>query len=169
MQLATHSFWIDCNPPRGTAQASVRILKRRDGSQFVGRSMDSKATAVRQFLAAHFNLNRPPSRFEGPVRLRIEWVSPWRSAEPKRERAKGEKLCDRRPDCDNLCKLVLDVLTQAGFWVDDAQVADLRLVKKWGDRPGIGIRIEGAGGNGQLAAPVPAHQTLPGFDVESEA
>lgn len=36
---------------------------------------------------------------------------------------------DRRRDLDNLQKAAFDALTKAGFWMDDVQVVDYRVVK----------------------------------------
>lgn len=47
-----------------------------------------------------------------------------------------------RPDCDNLAKGMLDPMTKIGFWRDDAQVVDLRIVKRWGDVAGIYVEVE---------------------------
>jgi crossover junction endodeoxyribonuclease RusA len=35
----------------------------------------------------------------------------------------------RRRDLDNLQKAAFDALTKAGFWLDDSQVIDYRVVK----------------------------------------
>ena len=48
-----------------------------------------------------------------PVKIRIECHMPDR----------------RRRDLDNLQKAAFDALTKAGFWLDDAQVVDYRVVK----------------------------------------
>lgn len=48
-----------------------------------------------------------------PLRLRIECYMPDR----------------RRRDLDNLQKAVFDALTKAGFWLDDVQVIDYRVIK----------------------------------------
>ncbi|MFA8674128.1 crossover junction endodeoxyribonuclease RusA [Escherichia coli] len=48
-----------------------------------------------------------------PVKIRIECHMPDR----------------RRRDLDNLQKASFDALTKAGFWLDDAQVVDYRVVK----------------------------------------
>lgn len=48
-----------------------------------------------------------------PLRLRIECHMPDR----------------RRRDLDNLQKAAFDALTKAGFWLDDVQVIDYRVIK----------------------------------------
>jgi len=50
---------------------------------------------------------------ESPLKLRIECHMPDR----------------RRRDLDNLQKAAFDALTKAGFWLDDCQVVDYRVVK----------------------------------------
>ena len=49
-----------------------------------------------------------------------------------------------RPDCDNLVKIVGDVLTKLQFYKDDGQVFDLRVSKFWGEKVGITVTIEEA-------------------------
>lgn len=41
-----------------------------------------------------------------------------------------------RPDCDNMVKLLLDVMTALRFWNDDAQVTSLTLIKRWSEGEG---------------------------------
>lgn len=48
-----------------------------------------------------------------PLRVRVECYMPDR----------------RRRDLDNLQKAAFDALTKAGFWADDSQVVDYRVVK----------------------------------------
>lgn len=38
-----------------------------------------------------------------------------------------------RPDCDNVAKLLIDCMTKLGFWVDDSQVARLRVSKRYAE------------------------------------
>lgn len=52
-------------------------------------------------------------RTSSPLKIRIECHMPDR----------------RRRDLDNLQKAAFDALTKAGFWVDDCQVVDYRVVK----------------------------------------
>jgi Holliday junction resolvase RusA-like endonuclease len=135
-------FFLSCLPPKSTHQASLRIMKRRDGTQFVGKFANSKGKGVQNFLLLMLREFKPEKPFEGPLSLSVAWCYDWRSAESKKVRAKGMKWCDTRPDCDNILKLLADCMTQLGFWHDDSQVARLLFEKCWSDRPGIGIEVE---------------------------
>lgn len=47
-----------------------------------------------------------------------------------------------RPDTDNLDKALKDVMTELGFWTDDALVAREHIAKIWHRaKPGLFIRI----------------------------
>lgn len=49
-----------------------------------------------------------------------------------------------KPDIDKLERTILDALTDANVWVDDAQVADLNCRKRYvefGERPGASIAV----------------------------
>jgi len=74
---------------------------------------------------------RPVPRLEGPCRvaLRFTFARPQtlcRLRDPLTQFPHG-----RKPDVDNLCKLILDVLTQQGWWRDDGVVAELQAFKFW--------------------------------------
>ena len=135
------AFTINCVPPKSTHQASLRIMKRRDGTQFVGKCETSKGKKVQRELLTLFAEHRPPEMLSGPLGVAVDWVYPWRKSEPKKNRTTGLKPCDTRPDVDNLAKCVLDIMTRLGFWGDDGQVAALTFCKFWGDKPRIGVSI----------------------------
>ena len=44
----------------------------------------------------------------------------------------GEIFPTKRPDDDNICKLCADALNGIGYH-DDAQIVDLRIIKKYGE------------------------------------
>ncbi|MHC4616316.1 MAG: RusA family crossover junction endodeoxyribonuclease [Planctomycetota bacterium] len=135
------NFTIHCIPPKSTHQANLRILKRHDGTQFVGKMKSSKGKAVERDLISLLTPHVPPEPFSGPIRLKVWWNYPWRKSEPKKNRTEGWKWCDTRPDCDNLLKLLEDVMTRLGFWTDDSQVAQVTFSKRWCDVPGIEIEV----------------------------
>lgn len=132
---------INCIPPKHTAQASNKILKTKDGKYFIGKKSDSKAKQTQNDLMSLLYPYRPQKPLEGALKLEIKWVYPFRKSEPKKNRIR-ELYCYTRPDVDNLCKLLFDVMTRLGFWLDDSQIADLHFVKCWSDNPRIEIFIE---------------------------
>jgi crossover junction endodeoxyribonuclease RusA len=79
--------------------------------------------------------------FTGPVRVQIVFWLPRPKTLPKKIR-----LPSKRPDLDKLTRAILDALTDAAIWVDDAQVQQLALVKYYASAhpPGAAITIEPA-------------------------
>lgn len=80
------------------------------------------------------NRAQPPEPLKGPLSLEIvacfSYPASWSRAKRDRIRAKVSK-----PDLDNLAKGAMDVLTACGFWLDDAQVAELVVRKCYADQP----------------------------------
>jgi Holliday junction resolvase RusA-like endonuclease len=74
------------------------------------------------------------SPIEGAVRLDVLFAF----AQPK-----GRKLQFKisKPDIDNLEKAVMDALTNAGVWLDDAQVVEKHSTKVFGERDATTIFI----------------------------
>ena len=84
-------------------------------------------------------MNKPDEKLSGALRLIVKWLFPI-----KGKHTDGEYKITR-PDTDNLIKLLKDVMTEVGFWNDDAQVASEINEKFYADIPGIYIRIEEIG------------------------
>lgn len=72
---------------------------------------------------------------EGALRVHLDFMFP----APTR-RAEGTWRV-KKPDLDNLTKAVMDALTDAGAWQDDAQVAELNARKRYGAGSGVDIKI----------------------------
>lgn len=67
-----------------------------------------------------------------PVSMTVFAVWPWpKSWSEKKRRVQGAHNKTSKPDADNVAKLVSDSLNGIVF-VDDAQVAELRVVKQYG-------------------------------------
>jgi len=132
------AFHLPIVPPKATSQTK-RLVMVGGKPRFFPKKEHAQAENDLLLLCRPF---APAEPLAGPLTLRVDFVFPWRKSEPKRRLALGRVPMDARPDCDNLVKLVADVLTRLGFYGDDGQVAALQVTKAWGDRPGIAVAIE---------------------------
>ena len=133
-------FFIKCNPPKTTMQATTRIFKNKySGKMFIGKT--DKAKSVKEELMALLRPYVPEKPFDKPVRVIIEWGYPYLKSVRKKDIGKVIP-CDTRPDCDNLIKGFFDIMTRLGFWVDDSIVYDVRFRKFYTESAGIGVAIE---------------------------
>ena len=132
------AFRMDGMPPRKTLQAGRGAYVENGEVRFF-TSPEVRAEAWQ--MRAEFKRQLPAGwrARRDPVRVRVELVYAMRK--PERERLEGTAAAEmliphvERPDADNLVKSLLDSMTRAGVWEDDAQVHDLR-VRKWrGMRP----------------------------------
>lgn len=120
-------------PPRSTAQEKQYTVK--NGKVRVYETANAKAAKqlLRLVLAPH----APREPLTGAIGLDVMW----RFAYKGRAHYDGEYKTTR-PDTDNLDKALKDVMTQLGYWSDDALVAREHIVKIWHkSRPGLFIRI----------------------------
>lgn len=89
---------------------------------------------ARQKLTAHLARHVPSEKLTGPLQLVTKWCYPAGSH-------KNGEYKTTKPDTDNMIKLLKDVMTDLGFWVDDALVASEITEKFWADIPGIYICV----------------------------
>ncbi len=86
------------------------------------------------------NDGKPMARFEGPVRLAIEFVMKRPAGTPKRSTPPAVK----RPDLDKLQRAIFDAVSSAGVWRDDSQVIDVHARKRLAgidETPGCHLQI----------------------------
>ena len=93
------------------------------------------ANAYNKF-AAHLAQHRPQTPMSGAVRLTTKWLFPI-----KKGHSDGEYKTTK-PDTENSLKLLKDVMTDLGFWRNDAQVASEVTEKFWSVIPGIFVEVE---------------------------
>lgn len=92
--------------------------------------------AVRSKLQAYLARYIPAKKYTRAVRLVTKWCFPITG------RHRDGEYKTTKPDTDNLQKLLKDVMTDLGYWTDDALVASEIIEKFWAARPGIYIAIE---------------------------
>lgn len=80
-------------------------------------------------------------KYKGPVGLEIVYFY-----ETKDKKKLKQFYKDTKPDCDNVNKLLQDVLADLGFFeVGDGQVAKLQFAKCWDIKPHISIKTRELG------------------------
>lgn len=132
------AFRLPIVPPKATSQTKRLVMVGGKPRFFPKKEHQQAENDLMLLIRPH----TPPAPMTGPIQLSVSFVFPWRKSETKARRAMGRIPNDCRPDCDNLVKLVGDVLTKLRFYEDDGQVSSLRVSKAWGDNVGIYITIQ---------------------------
>ena len=130
-------FYLPIVPPKATSQTKRLVMIGGKPRFFAKKEHQSAENDLMLLCAPH----APTSPLSGPLMLAVRFVFPFRKSETKQRIAMGLIPNDARPDCDNLVKLVGDVLTKLRFYNDDGQICDLRVSKFWGERVGISVEI----------------------------
>lgn len=127
----TTEFFLPMIPPTKTHQ-------QKKVSVVAGKPIfyePPELVAVRQKLIGHLGKYVPKKKYTGAVQLIVKWLFPITKG-----RHDGQWKTTR-PDTDNLQKLLKDVMTDLGYWTDDALVACEVIEKFWAAQPGIYIKI----------------------------
>lgn len=132
-------FRVGLEPIRTTHQTDLRILKTRDGRQFIGKMSKSKVKKWGETFALLVRRHKPDVPISGPLWLRLVFAFPLN----KGDKGKGGPH-HVRPDWDNLPKTVCDILTREGFWHDDGQIVIGQVVKVRSRHPFIGVKVSQA-------------------------
>lgn len=135
------SVEVPINPPRSTMQGSTRILKKRDGSTFIGRPTNSNAKKARGLLKSYLLPYAPKEPLDGALCVNIIYNFEFNKSEKKSNKDKGIIPHSKRPDSDNLMKGLLDVLTECKYWNDDSQISSLQFEKNYSADPVLSINI----------------------------
>lgn len=96
---------------------------------------DGKAEAK---LTAHLMKHIPEQPYSGAIRVVVKWCYP-----RKAKHQEGEPYTNK-PDVDNLCKALFDIMTRLHYWNDDKQIYSAVVEKYWSDVPGVFVKIEEA-------------------------
>lgn len=114
--------------PKATAQ--MRQFNGKTHTCYKSKTLEATERLYRAQLTPH----KPEKPAEGPIRLFICLY--FDKARPKKLWGKYKIT---RPDVDNFCKALIDQMTKCGYWLDDAQIADLHIIKKYAENASIYI------------------------------
>lgn len=121
-------------PPTTTHQQKQVTIKNGKPIFYEPESL-KKARAI---LTAHLGQHVPGEMFKGkPVHCTVKWFFPTKS-----KAIQDGDFKKTKPDTHNLNKLLFDVMTDLGFWEDDALVASETIQKFWVKKSIPGIYIE---------------------------
>lgn len=130
-------------PDNPTVTSQEKGFNRYTGQIYTKSEVKNLKSTYAFEIRRAMSVDRIPNpRFTGAVRLNITFV--FRS--PVKKSWGKYKLT--KPDCDNCAKGLIDVLgddREVGLgWFEngDQQVCDLRVIKKWGDKPMVIIEAE---------------------------
>lgn len=83
-------------------------------------------------------------RFTSPVRVTIKAFCKTPKGKAKRvveDMLNGRILPTKKPDADNIAKIILDGLNKVA-WDDDTQVVDVMVTKRYAENPLVAVIIE---------------------------
>lgn len=125
-------FFHECILPTTTAQ-----------SQGYRRYKSGKKLYAEAFFLAVMEKYAPAKPMTGPLISCITLTYPLLKEHIKQGLTLVPK--DTTPDYDNCAKIINDAITKAKIWEDDAKVFDGRIVKYYGEFPGIAATIKQIG------------------------
>ena len=135
--IEPYSFTIPGEPVgKGRARASAvggfaRMYTPKKTSSYEGKVAVIYAALGRP----HPDESRPP--FAVTIQAHFEKPASWSAK--KRAAMDGEPCC-KKPDADNIAKIICDALNGLA-WHDDSQIAELTVFKTWSSTPYVGVTI----------------------------
>lgn len=96
--------------------------------------------AALKYAAMEAMGDQPP--LEGPLEMHMHVVVPISVSWPKKRQQaarEGRELPTKKPDLDNFMKTI-DACNLI-VWVDDSQIVKTSIEKRYGDKPGMTIRV----------------------------
>ena len=126
--------------PTTTAQQKGECIRYKitNGQKvpYIQHYKKAKVSVMRQEFELKLKRFKPATPATGPVSLTvilyfsIKDKKLWGCHKPK------------KPDCSNYVKEIEDAMSAVGFWQDDSQIAELRVIKYYAETAAIFIRVE---------------------------
>jgi len=139
------SFFVP-GDPIAKGRPKTRVVQTTEGKAFATIYTPTKTrVATTNFFAVAVRY-RPAAPHLGPVILTLKFVLPIPKSTTKKKRAEiaeGWNAHIKKPDLDNLIKLVKDAMGKDVFWHSDSQVYRMGPPEKvYGDTPGTHVLVE---------------------------
>jgi len=131
-------FKLKMIPPTATAQQKGECIRGGYIHHYKKHKIAAAEAILRDALLPY--VPEEPIT-DTPVKLDVLWEFPYPKS-AKKHQPGWDRWKITRPDTDNLNKLLKDVMTDMGFWKDDALICREQVWKFYTDEPGIMINIE---------------------------
>lgn len=102
-----------------------------------------KTSHYESLVAWSYSNSAKGYKFTSPVRVTIKAYHkpPKKSKKVVEDMLNGHILPTKKPDVDNVAKIILDGLNKVA-WEDDTQVVDVMVTKRYGEEPMVAVIIE---------------------------
>lgn len=131
--------------PVAKARHRSFVKTSRNGKLYAGTYAPSENAKAESEFIALAEPHAPPRPFDGPLEISLIFYLPIATSSPawwKHAAAIGRAHHCKKPDVDNLAKLVLDAMTRSGqWWRDDTQIVSLHAHKRYGDTPETAVEV----------------------------
>ena len=126
-------------PPRGKGAGRAAVTQDGHAHVYTDAKTRSYESQLRFAAQQQMGENRPTAQ---PIAVHIDVRLGVPASWSKKKRAlalAGSVAASVRPDCNNFSK-ALDALNGI-VWVDDKQIVDERIQKRYAEKPGLTIRV----------------------------
>ena len=131
-------FKLKMTPPTATAQQKGERVVGGYIHHYKKKNVAEAEAILRDALLPYI----PETPIEDqPISLWVCWMFPYPKS-AKKHQPGWYRAKTTRPDGDNLNKMLKDVMTDMGFWKDDALISVELVTKVYSDEPGIMIDYE---------------------------
>ena len=134
-------FKLKMIPPTATAQQKGERVVKGYIHHYKKKNVAQAEAILRDALLPYVPAKPITDR---PIYFGALWDFPYPKS-AKKHKPGFTRFKITRPDTDNLNKLLKDVMTDMGFWADDALICSETIVKRYSDEPGISIVMDDAG------------------------
>ena len=124
-------------PPTATAQQKGECIRAGYIHHYKKKNVAQAEAILRDALLPYVPAKPIADR---PISLHAVWMFPYPKS-AKKHKPGYDRFKITRPDTDNLNKMLKDVMTDMGFWKDDALICLEFVEKMYSDEPGIWINI----------------------------
>jgi len=130
-------FKLKMIPPTATAQQKGEMIIGGRIHHYKKRNVAAAEAILRDALLPY--VPAEPIE-EKPVLLEVTWMFPYPKS-ARKHKPGWYRYKITRPDTDNLNKMLKDVMTDMGFWKDDALICLEQIWKVYSDEPGIEVCV----------------------------